>query len=161
MKRVLRSLALVAIAVASLNAAKAQNPHFVAGTFSFTEGTSTVTASGRIAGIGNYTKTGLQSVRLEQDYDITFNCVNPGGQKPTPWQNVSGLAEASVDVPIDANGSVAFNLTADIEPVINYNKPQWQAKFCPSKKWNIQILTWKRNGDPRVYFNYTQVIGSY
>lgn len=160
MKRVLRSLALVAIAVVSLNAAKAQNPHFVSGSFVWSYGTFTVTASGKIVGIGNIEKMPLGDVRISQEYNIRFNCTNPGGQKPTPWQNVRALAEASVIVTPDRNGQYTFsNLTADIEPIINYNKPMWKAKFCPSAKWNINVVeATPVTARPKIEWNYMEVL---
>lgn len=126
MKRVLRSLALVAIAVVSFSAAKAQNPHFV----DLSWDASTISVSGKVAGLGN---NELVTVTLSTLVSYNFDCQNPGGHKPRPFRDIT-LSKPAVSMPFysDKNGVAKFSLTAN-----TYSNDELAAMFCPNGNWKI------------------------
>jgi hypothetical protein len=82
--------------------ALAANPHFVSGP-TITSGTNTVTACGKIAGLGNN-----KQVTIVVEATATTTCQNRGGNTPP------GLTETLVGretITSDKNGNVTFCVT--------------------------------------------------
>jgi hypothetical protein len=82
----------------------AAQPHFVVGP-TITTGASTVTACGKIAGLGNN-----QQIKIVLAVTATTTCTNRGGQVPP------GLTETlvgSIDATSDKNGTVTFCVTTE------------------------------------------------
>lgn len=112
----------------------AGNPHFV-GTPSIDVFDETVTASGKVAGLGN-----ISQIHVELTGDAA--CVNPGGKRPRAENkesfNVSG------DFPVQ-NGKALFDLllSADFQP--DCTPPM-------SVEWsNVQIVVTADDGTYLVY----------
>lgn len=101
MKR--RILLLFVTAVATLTVvgvAVAGNAHFVGG-LSITEGTNSISVSGKVAGLGN-----ISQINVVVSADAA--CVNPGEKKPQAGNKQTFTADG--DFPVQ-NGKAEFSLT--------------------------------------------------
>jgi hypothetical protein len=105
-----RILVLFVAAIATLTVAGvavAGNAHFVGG-LSITEGTNSISVSGKVAGLGNISQ-------IEVVVSADAACVNPGEKKPKA-ENKSTFS-AKGDFPVQ-NGKAEFSLTvtATLQP---------------------------------------------
>lgn len=103
-KRLLVWLTILAAFSTIAIVALAANPHFVSGP-NITSGTNTVTACGKIAGLGNN-----QEVTIVVEAKAITTCTNRGGHVP------SGLTEKLIGretIVSDKNGNVTFCVTTD------------------------------------------------
>ena len=117
MTRRLLSLAL-AFALALLPAvALAASVHFVEGPTITTTPTS-ITTSGKLAGLGN------KDVTLVQSVDVAVTCANPGNNSDVPGQRKSFSSTISGLHP--ENGNLVFSITTDIGDL---------SGSCPNDQW--------------------------
>ena len=100
MKKKFLLVALVAGVVAS--PAWAGSPHFIASAFSVTTSGSTVTVSGKEAGLGDETQ-------IHVVLTATATCTNGGGNNPQAANKTS--VQTAGDFPVQ-NGKADFTLTA-------------------------------------------------
>jgi hypothetical protein len=101
MKRRILFLFVAAVATFTVvGVAVAGNAHFV-GALSITEGTNSISVSGKVAGLGNISQI---SVVVSAD----AACVNPGEKKPKAGNKSTFTAEG--DFPVQ-NGKANFSLT--------------------------------------------------
>jgi hypothetical protein len=93
-------LAAAALAVVALPVARAGNPHFV-GDPTITREGDTLTATGKLAGLGNE-----EQVHVVLTADV--QCVNPGNNEPRAENKGAVIAEG--DFPVQ-NGKALFSLS--------------------------------------------------
>jgi hypothetical protein len=130
MQRVLLAAALGAVfAIAAV--ATAANPHFL-GDPTFTDGGTTLSSSGRIAGLGN------EDVRIELTATgvPTVTCTSPGGneapgQNPGEVTTTGGQAFPANEV---KNGVLNFTVST-VEPA----DPSGREGGCPNNRWDAEI----------------------
>jgi len=131
----LRHLRIVLFVVAALaltaTSALAANAHFI-GDPTFTDGGTTLSSSGRIAGLGN------EDVRIELTGTgvPTVTCTSPGGneapgQNPGEVTTAGGEAFPASDV---KNGSLSFTVNT-LEPA----DPSGREGGCPNNRWDAEI----------------------
>lgn len=118
-------LTLIALALSALlvGPVLAASPHFVEGpTYTFVN--NTVTASGKIAGIGNKDVTAV--------LDVTFatQCRNPGGNV-APGQNASSGTTLTGLHP--ENGNLVFSISTT--PVVTN-----ESAGCPNDQWQAEVV---------------------
>lgn len=124
--------AVAALALFAPTAALAANVHFVKGP-TFTDNGTTLTTSGKLAGLGN----GDIKITLSVTGTATkITCTNPGG-KQAPGQNkprVTASGTQTISRDEIKNGSVTISVTT-LEPARLTPK---QAG-CPNNNWTAQI----------------------
>lgn len=121
-------LAVVLIAPAAFGS----NVHFVKGP-NFTDNGTTLTTTGKLAGLGNGDLAITVSVK---GIATKITCTNPGG-KEAPGQNKPGVTAAASQTILSneiKNGTVTINLTTS-EPAQLTPK---QAG-CPNNRWTSRI----------------------
>lgn len=101
MKRLV-PLLVAALFVINTGIALAGSPHFIANAFSVTVSGSTLTVSGKEAGLGN-------ELQVHEVLTATANCINGGGNHPKAVNKTSLYAAG--DFPVQ-NGQATFTLTA-------------------------------------------------
>jgi len=117
------------------NTARAQNVHYVGDvTFSKDCATLTLSASGRIAGLGNADAI----VYLDATANPTTTCRSPGGNE-APGQNpapihITGVATVNPDND-PKNGSRSFLVTTD--PPVQPTRAKTAG--CPNNNWTAHI----------------------
>lgn len=98
----MRFLAAFVIAMLMLGGtALAGSPHFIGSAFAVTTTATTITVSGKEAGLGDETQVHIVVTALAE-------CINPGGNKPSAANKESFSAEG--DFPVQ-NGKADFTLT--------------------------------------------------
>jgi hypothetical protein len=111
------TVAALALALLVTAPAFAANAHFVEGPFVTPTNTS-VTTSGKLAGLGN------KDVTLVQSIDVAVTCANPGhnedvqGQRQSFTSTVTGLHPE--------NGNLVFSITTNIGDL---------SGSCPNPQW--------------------------
>lgn len=121
-------LAVVLIAPAAL----AANVHFVKGP-SFTDNGTTLTTTGKLAGLGN---EDLKITVAVTGIATKITCTNPGGNQ-APGQNKPGVtADGSQTISSDQikNGSVTIKVTT-AEP----SRLTARQAGCPNNRWTATI----------------------
>jgi hypothetical protein len=98
--------------------ALASNVHFVEGPVVTATSTS-VTTSGKLAGLGN------KGVTLVQSIDVAVTCANPGQNSDVPGQRQSFTSTAT-DLHPDKFGNLVFSITTDIGDL---------SSSCPNPQW--------------------------
>ncbi|HEV3473583.1 MAG TPA: hypothetical protein VG408_10375 [Actinomycetota bacterium] len=124
--------AVSAVALLAPTAALAANVHFVSGP-TFTDNGTTLTTTGKLAGIGNEDLRVTVSVT---GIATKITCTNPGGNQ-APGQNKPGVtASGTQTISRDEikNGSVRISVTT-LEPAQLTPK---QAG-CPNNRWTAEI----------------------
>ncbi|MDQ3963181.1 MAG: hypothetical protein M3277_04600 [Actinomycetota bacterium] len=124
--------AVSAVALLAPTTALAANVHFVSGP-TFTDNGTTLTTTGKLAGIGNQDLTITVSVT---GIATKITCTNPGGNQ-APGQNKPGVtASGTQTITRDEikNGTVRINVTT-LEPAQLTPK---QAG-CPNNRWTAEI----------------------
>lgn len=124
--------AISAVALLAPTTALAANVHFVNGP-TFTDNGTTLTTTGKLAGIGNQDLKVTVSVT---GIAMKITCTNPGG-KQAPGQNKPGVtASGTQTITRDEvkNGTVRINVTT-LEPAQLTPK---QAG-CPNNRWTADI----------------------
>jgi hypothetical protein len=113
------SASVLALALALLVAAPvlAASVHFVEGPVVTTTSTS-VTTSGKLAGLGN------KDVTLVQSIDVAVTCANPGQNSDVPGQRQSFTSTVTGLHP--ENGNLVFGVTTDIGDL---------SGSCPNPQW--------------------------
>jgi hypothetical protein len=102
MRRIITVLTLAAALIAGTSGvANAGSAHFVDGTVTATRTGDTLTATGKIAGLGD-------EDQVHVALSATAACVNPGGNKPSAGNKQTVTAEG--DFPTQ-NGKAYFDLT--------------------------------------------------
>jgi hypothetical protein len=103
MRIISRAIAVVIAVLVTVVAAPAYagSPHFVNNAFEVTVDGSTLTVSGKVAGLGDETQ-----VHIELSADAS--CINPGGQDPSAANKAT--FGAAGDFPVQ-NGKAEFELT--------------------------------------------------
>ncbi len=132
MLRHLRILVLTVVALGlTATAALAGNAHFI-GDPTFTDQGTTLSSSGRIAGLGN------EDVRIELTATgvPTVTCTSPGGneapgQNPGSVTTTGGEAFPANDI---KNGNLYFTV-ATLEPA----DPSGKEGGCPNNRWDAKI----------------------
>jgi hypothetical protein len=111
---------VAALALALLVAAPvlAANVHFVEGPVVTATSTS-VTTSGKLAGLGN------KGVTLVQSIDVAVTCANPGHNEDVQGQRQSFTSTAT-DLHPDKFGNLVFSITTDIGDL---------SSSCPNPQW--------------------------
>lgn len=89
------------VALAFADPASAGSPHFVENSISLTKSGSTLTVSGKEAGLGDEEQVHIV-------VDATASCINPGNNKPQAANKETFSAEG--DFPVQ-NGKANFSLT--------------------------------------------------
>ena len=117
------------IAVLASSSALAARPHYV-GEPSFTDNGTTVTVSGKIAGIGNQDVT----VVVSASGTATVVCTNPGGNV-APGQTQEVTTTGSQTITPVKNGNVVFSVTT-AEP---QQPTDATDAGCPNDKWTASI----------------------
>jgi hypothetical protein len=97
--------------------ALASNVHFVEGPV-VTANSTSVTTSGKLAGLGN------KDVTLVQSIDVAVTCANPGHNEDVPGQRQSFTSTVSGLHP--ENGNLVFSITTDIGDL---------SGSCPNPQW--------------------------
>ena len=115
---VLLLLALPATALAA-------RAHFVGAPQCVDNGT-TVTCSGKVAGLGNEPVT----IDVAAVGTATVTCTNPGGNV-APGQTKQVSVGGTQTLTPDKNGNVVFSVTTD--------QPQAPADACPNDKWTAAV----------------------
>jgi hypothetical protein len=95
----------------------AASVHFVEGPFMTLTSTS-VTTSGKLAGLGN------KDVTLVQSIDVAVTCANPGHNEDVPGQRQSFASTVTGLHP--ENGNLVFSITTDIGDL---------SGSCPNAQW--------------------------
>lgn len=110
---------VAAVALALLVAAPvfAASVHFVEGPVVTATSTS-VTTSGKLAGLGN------KDVTLVQSIDVAVTCANPGHNEDVPGQRQSFTSTITGLHP--ENGNLVFSITTDIGDL---------SGSCPNPQW--------------------------
>jgi hypothetical protein len=114
--RTLTSLIAVLLALAA-TPALAANVHYVVGPTVTTTATS-VTSSGKLAGLGN------ENVTITQNVDVNVTCANPGKNTDVPGQRQHVSSTISDLHP--ENGTLTFSITTDFGDL---------SGACPNGKW--------------------------
>lgn len=124
--------AIAAVGVLAPTAALAANVHFVNGP-TFTDNGTTLTTSGKLAGLGN---EDLKITVAVTGIATKITCTNPGGNQ-APGQNKPGVT-ASGNQTISSNqiknGSVTIRVTT-VEP----NQLTAKQAGCPNNNWTAHI----------------------
>jgi hypothetical protein len=113
------SASVLALALALLIAAPvfAASVHFIEGPVVTATSTS-VTTSGKLAGLGN------KDVTLVQSIDVAVTCANPGHNEDVPGQRQSFASTVTGLHP--ENGNLVFSITTSIEDL---------SGSCPNSQW--------------------------
>jgi hypothetical protein len=128
MKRYI-SIAIVALAVALglPSAAFAQSGHFVQ-TQTCRDSGTTVTCSGKVAGLGGTTF----EITVEADGIASVECTNPGGNV-APGQDFEFSAEGSSDeLETPRNGQYRYT--------VETNETVAPADSCPNDSWTAEVI---------------------
>jgi hypothetical protein len=109
----------------------AANAHLV-GNLQWSVSGNTVTASGKVAGLGN----AYVGQPVEATADISFRvvCTNPGGNKAPGQQRHTATADGYGAVTNARNGNVRFSVQFDIEPPADAS--EWG---CPNGNWTASV----------------------
>jgi hypothetical protein len=103
MKRLTKILLFVAVAAGiAVPAALAGSPHFISSAFSVSKSGTTLTVSGKEAGLGD-------EAQIHVVLSATAECINPGQNHPKAANKAS--VSAAGDFPVQ-NGKADFSLTA-------------------------------------------------
>ena len=103
MKRLTKLLLLAAVAAGiAVPAALAGSPHFISSAFSVSKSGTTLTVSGKEAGLGD-------EAQIHVVLSATAQCINPGQNHPKAANKTS--VSAVGDFPVQ-NGKADFSLTA-------------------------------------------------
>ncbi len=107
MRRILIVFASLAAMLGLAAAALAASPHFVTGPTA-TQGTNSVTVTGKVAGLGNVTEA---TFTLSGSASATYGCFNKGGNHPSAT-NKEGPTDVSATGTFPVrNGSTTASLT--------------------------------------------------
>jgi hypothetical protein len=111
------TVAALALALLVATPALAASVHFVEGPVVTATSTS-VTTSGKLAGLGN------KDVTLQQTIDVAVACANPGHNEDVPGQRQSFTSTVTGLHP--ENGNLNFSITTDIGDL---------SGSCPNPQW--------------------------
>ena len=132
MRRSLLSVTGIALLLTvALPAVFAANVHFI-GSPTFTDNGLTLSATGKLAGIGNQDLT----VRIIADGVASTMCTNPGGQQ-APGINKKVRTVGTQFIPVmsfDKNGNVTFNVTTALPTQLTAKQAG-----CPNNNWTATI----------------------
>jgi hypothetical protein len=123
------TVAALALALLVAAPALAANVHFVEGPVVTATSTS-VTTSGKLAGLGN------KDVTLVQSIDVAVTCANPGHNEDVPGQRQSFTSTVTGLHP--ENGNLVFSITTD------HRRPVW---FLPEP--SVDAIGYARRWDAR------------
>lgn len=117
------------LALLTVSAAAAANPHYVVEP-TFTDNGTTVTAAGKIAGVGNQDVTFV----LTASGSATVICTNPGGNV-APGQTQQVTTSGTTTITPTKNGNVVFSVTTQEPP----QPTDATDAGCPNDKWTASI----------------------
>jgi hypothetical protein len=124
MKTTFKLLSIALVSVFSINAAVAQNIHYIDGPVTTDNGT-TLTVCGKIAGLGN--NQGVD-IKITTTATISTECTNPGGNV-APGQSRTETISATKKFWSDKNGNISFCV----------NTLEQAPGICPNGKWTGRV----------------------